>query len=379
MGTSRLKPDSSLTKVMVDDSEFYGNAVKFEKLFWSEGTLFTFVVNSPNFSDPTSLDRFENFITQLEGVKMSVGRQSTQLWVRDFIDYAKDWGVQPEDMNKEVETFLRGRSDITEHLTYRTEIVSANTTIQVPARFHFFTAYYGSADWIIRGDIVQSIIEVTEDHPELNAIFYHEMVECVDLMNYTRYSLKQTLGQSLLAIMLLMSILFLSSLDSSQLFPVIWVAASFIAINAMVVGYLCLWGVDMDVVAMICLLMTVGFSVDYTVHMAVTYARQTVVDGVPSSVRVRLALDEVARPILNSGLSTLTAVCLVTLVQSYMLRTFVKSVFLVVVFGQLQSLLVLPACFILLDNRGSKVAPVRTKRLRKEAEVKNELTNTTKL
>lgn len=54
----------------------------------------------------------------------------------------------------------------------------------------------------------------------------------------------------------------------------------------MVVGYMCLWGVDMDVVAMICLLMTVGFSVDYTVHMAVTYARQPVVDGVSSSERV---------------------------------------------------------------------------------------------
>ncbi len=64
---------------------------------------------------------------------------------------------------------------------------------------------------------------MTEEYPDLQAIFYHEMVECVDLMNYTRYSLKQTLGQSLFAIMLLMSILFLSSLEISQLFPVLWV------------------------------------------------------------------------------------------------------------------------------------------------------------
>jgi hypothetical protein len=154
-----------------------------------------------------------------------------------------------------------------------------NKTVQAPARFHFVTAYYGSPDWNVRGDIVASVIEVrnyfvfkslmaavptrrdrykkihpirclkrdssfaqqqtnmalhtwhknrwlfqvTDEFKDLDAIFFHEMVECVDLMNYTRYNLKQSLGQSMVAIILLMSVLFFSSLDMSQLFPVVWV------------------------------------------------------------------------------------------------------------------------------------------------------------
>ncbi len=64
---------------------------------------------------------------------------------------------------------------------------------------------------------------MTEEYKDLDVIFFHEMVECVDLMNYTRYNLKQSLGQSMVAIILLMSVLFFSSLDVSQLFPVVWV------------------------------------------------------------------------------------------------------------------------------------------------------------
>jgi hypothetical protein len=79
----------------VDDSPLYDHAVKYENYFWSEGTLFTFVVNSPNFTDPASLTRFESFITKLESVQKAVGRESTQLWVRDFADYAKEWELQP--------------------------------------------------------------------------------------------------------------------------------------------------------------------------------------------------------------------------------------------------------------------------------------------
>jgi hypothetical protein len=91
---------------------------------------------------------------------MSVGRQSTQLWIRDFVDYAKEWEIRPEDMNHEVHIFLKVREDITQHMTYRTEHLANNKTVQVRVRTHFFTAYTGSPDWNVRGDIVQAIIEV---------------------------------------------------------------------------------------------------------------------------------------------------------------------------------------------------------------------------
>ena len=210
-----------------------------------------------------------------------------------------------------------------------------NDTIQVPSRFYFFTAYHGSTNWEVRRDVVEDITKVKLAYPEFNVLFYHEMVECVDLMQYTsRYKLCKilcftvvtvqnfknveggmllkdfwfsilvrlihhgetlifrTLNQTLGVVLLItigLTALFLPVVDLQNLCPIILMGTSFIGINATVIGMLQFWGVDIDLVMMVCLLMSVGFSVDYTVHMAFTYARQPVEHGESSAQRVRLS------------------------------------------------------------------------------------------
>ena len=62
---------------------------------------------------------------------------------------------------------------------------------------------------------------------------------------------------------------------------------------------------------------------------------------------------EVSRAIFLAATSTLTAVCLLVFVGSYMIRVFLKTILLVVLFGAFHSLFVLPALFTSLDNRGN--------------------------
>ena len=64
------------------------------------------------------------------------------------------------------------------------------------------------------------------------------------------------------------------------------VATSFLAINCSVIGFLSHWNVDVDIISMVTVLMSVGFSVDYTVHMAFTYSRQSASDFPSTRQRV---------------------------------------------------------------------------------------------
>ena len=70
---------------------------------------------------------------------------------------------------------------------------------------------------------------------------------------------------------------------------------------------------------------------------------------------------EVSRAIFLAATSTLTAVCLLVFVGSYMIRVFLKTILLVVLFGAFHSLFVLPALFTSLDNRGNSNSETRSK------------------
>lgn len=69
-----------------------------------------------------------------------------------------------------------------------------------------------------------------------------------------------------------------------------------------------------------------------------------------AAFRVKATLGAIGRPILLSGVSTLVAVGLLGNVASYMIRVFLKTIFLVVGFGLAHALLLLPLIFYLTDG-----------------------------
>lgn len=66
--------------------------------------------------------------------------------------------------------------------------------------------------------------------------------------------------------MMVISFLFIPNIQCS-----IWVAFSIISIETGVIGYMALWGVNLDSISMINLIMCIGFSVDFTAHICYAY------------------------------------------------------------------------------------------------------------
>lgn len=135
-------------------------------------------------------------------------------------------------------------------------------------------------------------------------------------------------------IMMIISFLFIPNPLCS-----LWVAFSIISIETGVVGYMALWKVNLDSISMINLIMCIGFSVDFTAHICYAYMSS---NAKHPDDRVRECLYALGLPIFQGAISTILGMIALLLANNYLFAVFFKMVFLVVFFGAMHGLFLLP-------------------------------------
>ncbi|VDK66509.1 unnamed protein product [Gongylonema pulchrum] len=90
---------------------------------------------------------------------------------------------------------------------------------------------------------------------------------------------------------------------------------------------------------MITIIMSIGFSVDYSAH--ITYGYVISAESTPEK-RVKTALGALGWPVTQGAMSTILAVVVLADVPAYMIVTFFKTVFLSIALGLLHGLVFLP-------------------------------------
>ncbi|PIO67990.1 patched family protein [Teladorsagia circumcincta] len=84
-----------------------------------------------------------------------------------------------------------------------------------------------------------------------------------------------------------------------------WVALACASIDFGVVGYMTLWGVNLDAISMITIIMSIGFSVDYAAHITYGYV---VSEALNPSDKVRDALASLGWPLCQDAISMITII-----------------------------------------------------------------------
>jgi len=115
-----------------------------------------------------------------------------------------------------------------------------------------------------------------------------------------------------------------------------------------VLGCMNMWGLAIDNVSVIQLVISVGLAVDYAAHIGHTFMTKS---GTRAE-RVISTMGDVGAAVLNGGFSTFLAVMLLSMSKSYVFRVLFQTFFLTVVLGLTHGMIVLPALLSLLGPEG---------------------------
>ncbi|XP_076458712.1 patched domain-containing protein 3-like [Babylonia areolata] len=126
---------------------------------------------------------------------------------------------------------------------------------------------------------------------------------------------------------------------------VLLVVLTIIMILVGIFGFMYYWDLTLSSITMIHLVMSVGFSVDFSAHVCTAYLLS---HAASRKDRARDAICHAAGPILNGATSTMLGVLLLLASSSFIFQSFFKVMFLVISFGLLHAVFFLPAVLSLL-------------------------------
>ncbi|KAB0348012.1 hypothetical protein FD754_012869 [Muntiacus muntjak] len=119
----------------------------------------------------------------------------------------------------------------------------------------------------------------------------------------------------------------------------LWVTFAIASVIVGVTGFMAFWNVNLDSISMINLVICIGFSFDFSAHISYAF----VSSSEPSVDRKAIeALYLLGYPVLQSAVSTIIGVSVLSAANAYIFRTFFKIMFLVMVFGAAHGLVFIP-------------------------------------
>ncbi|RXG67585.1 Patched domain-containing protein 3 [Armadillidium vulgare] len=180
--------------------------------------------------------------------------------------------------------------------------------------------------------------KVAKEAP-FNVITYHPLFVFFDQFVLVTPLTIQTICL-VAVIMMLVSLVFIPNP-----FCCLWIFFSIVSIEMGVLGYMSLWDVSLDCISMINLIMCIGFSVDFSAHISYSYLTAK---GESPDQRVKDCLYSLGLPVIQSGLSTIAGIIVFVVAPSNIYRTFLKIISLVIIFGIMHALLLLPVMLSLL-------------------------------
>ncbi|GMT27500.1 hypothetical protein PFISCL1PPCAC_18797, partial [Pristionchus fissidentatus] len=343
IGCMNLREGLEPVNLLVEDSYAIPHYRILEKYFWQYGAPLQIVVNNaPDLRDPSERRRITAMTHTFASTKHSVGDEGVESWFEEMERFYNLHGVTigSKDFYALAERFVFSskNSPWIGDTVWGTE---PNGT-RVVTSFRFIIGMKEIATTSAQQEATRVFREVASRYPAYNITTFMPLWLFTD-----QYELvvPNTVQDVVVAVACMLLIAFLLIPEPSCAF---WVAFTIASIDLGVLGFMTLWGVNLDAISMITIIMSVGFSVDYSAHIAYGYVVSTSDDP---KTRIQEALGDLGWPVIQGGLSTILAVSVLADVPAYMIVTFFKTVVLAISIGLLHGILFLPV-FLSIFVRG---------------------------
>ncbi|TMS36311.1 hypothetical protein L596_003505 [Steinernema carpocapsae] len=302
------------------------------KKFWAQGPqLHVAVLQPPNFTDSVQREQMMAVVRAFEDTEYTMGRQGTVFFFLEYLNYLDSLDVELENTdklwNKKLNSWLKYTGAANQ---WKTDMFFNETTKALEA-FRFQIAMKNIVEPNDHKHATKMLREVADAQPFHVEIYY----EAFPFADQYLIILPATLQNVLISLgcMTAISIFLVPSLPSALL-----ILVSIISINMGVFGYMTHWGVNLDAVSMISIIMSIGFAVDLSAHIVYAF----VTSHGDSHERVIGALEHLGWPIFQGAASTITGISILYTVDAYIILTFFKTIWLTMFLGMVHGLIFIP-------------------------------------
>ncbi|XP_067870222.1 patched domain-containing protein 3-like [Heterodontus francisci] len=310
--------DSYVVKFYDDQSDFfskYGPRVMIS------------VTESVKYWDSTVQDEIETCMDRFENLSY-VDSDLSESWLRAYIGISKQMRIDMKEKN----TFIGNLSKLFQFIPlFQLDIeFSENNQTITASRFFIQTIHVNTS--VAEKNMLIELRKLAKQC-KIPLLVYHPAFIYFDQYLVIITNTIQNVAVAAAA-MLIVSLLLIPNPICS-----LWVTFATASVLVGVAGFMTFWGVNLDSISMINLVICIGFSVDFSAHISYAF-----VSSVKESANKRSidALYTLGYPIIQGALSTILGVVVLSAAESYIFRTFFKIMFLVITFGAVHGLIFLP-------------------------------------
>ncbi|ESO84061.1 hypothetical protein LOTGIDRAFT_108477 [Lottia gigantea] len=339
-GCLNLKQGLVLNNLVSDDSYFQKyfkwNTENFEDTF-----VLSVVFQQMNYLDAGNIQSMTELLYTLEA-ESTIKDNSSLCWYHLFANSAYFNTSSNSAFLSNLQSFLPSVPHVTNDVEF-----SPDGTLIKASRCYVFSK--NIRDTTAQGEFMLRVRELV-DASELNVFVFNPvfifMEQYVSILSGTLL----TVGIAIICMFVITLLLMPHPV------MVVLVTVNMLSISLGIFGFLYICDLTLSSITMIDLIMSVGFSVDFSVHVCHGF----VTSGKPT--RKEKTLDAVktsASPVVNAGLSSLVGVLALAGSQSYVLRAFLIVMVVVICFGLAHSMLLLPAILSVIGPVGREVGENR--------------------
>ncbi len=323
------------------------------------GPAVSLVISQPlDYSNVATIDHIEKILGVFENDTDYFYKNATQSWLRDYLNFLQYFPKKPQNEKEFIDMLRYQFLKIKGYDRHKLDIsFDEEGTKIIACRFYVQSRWYEKTEDMmvhareiadkINADYLLHPEEMLDQVSELKVTIFHQTFTYFDQPVVVWHNTLQNIVIAIVC-MFLVAMLFVPSPISA-----LWVTIATASIEAGVVGYMTLWDVNVDFISMTYLILCIGFSVDFSVHITYGFIASEEKTGNKKAID---ALYLLGYPIIQSATSTILGVIFLCTAISYLFLSFFKCMALVIIFGAWHALFLLPVVLSLLSGHFRKCA-----------------------
>uniref|UniRef100_A0A158PAQ0 SSD domain-containing protein n=1 Tax=Angiostrongylus cantonensis TaxID=6313 RepID=A0A158PAQ0_ANGCA len=312
LGVKEMKPAFDPSKTFPRDSDLLPFLQNFQKI-QQEYTPINFISLMPDLSNSHDVTVFFEMIHRLENSEGCYGPERTQLMLRNFIEVLSS----------------RSYEDLPKYLEER------------------------DLDWTRRAMKIDSMRKIIDDYANFKPSLFDYDSTIYDLIITVKEEMLKSVMITFFCMTAACAFMIPSLIGASM------ASLSMLSISFSLLGFLSIWGQDLDPVTMINVLMAIGFSVDFSAHICYHYhlgvRKGSFLSGKEGVLKV---LQVVGRPMFEASFSTIICMTPLFFVPVYIIVSFAKTICIVASLGLLHGLVIIPVCLFSLSRNQQRTSPL---------------------